>query len=110
GRLPDPRHPADDRLPHLRPRRRRARRGEEPYMSTRARRSDGGRRRQRDTADDRPLTDAEYDLVQRLFGDPFSFPLAFKTWIPSYVETSGIQLPQSSIVGLSSKLKELGGP
>jgi hypothetical protein len=77
-------------------------------MSSRARESGGGRSsRGRESNDDRPLTDEEYRLVQRLFSDPFSFPLAFKSWLPSYIETAGVQLPQSSIVGLQSKLRRI---
>jgi hypothetical protein len=58
-------------------------------------------------ADDRPLTDNEYQLVQRLFSDPFSFPLSFKTWLVSYLEASDMTLPQSSIEGLTDKLKSI---
>jgi hypothetical protein len=60
--------------------------------------------------DDRPLTDSEFQLVQRLFSDPFSFPLSFKTWLVSYLEASDMILPQSSVEGLSRKLKDLSNP
>lgn len=51
-------------------------------------------------ADDRPLTEQEYKQVQRLFSDPFSFPIAFKTWLVSYLETSDLNLPFSAVNGL----------
>lgn len=80
-------------------------------MSSRARQS-GGRNvsRSRESSDDSPLTDDEYRMVQRLFSDPFSFPIQFKTWLPSYIETAGVTLPQSSIVGLQGRLKNLETP
>lgn len=43
-------------------------------------------------------------LVQRLFSDPFSFPLAFKSWLVSYLETSDLSLTMSSVIGLQSTL------
>jgi len=55
-------------------------------------------------ADDRPLTDQEYQLLQRLLSDPFSLPIQFKTWLVSYLEVSDISLPMSSISGLTSML------
>jgi len=54
--------------------------------------------------DDRPLTDQEFSLVQRLFSDPFSFPLQFKAWLVSYLESSDMSLPMSSVLGLQSTL------
>jgi microcystin-dependent protein len=54
--------------------------------------------------DDRPLTERELNLVQRLFSDPFSFPLAFKAWLVSYLETSDMSLPMSSVSGLQKTL------
>jgi microcystin-dependent protein len=54
--------------------------------------------------DDRPLTDQERQLVTRLFSDPFSFPLAFKTWLVSYLEGSDMSMPMSSVQGLSGIL------
>jgi len=54
--------------------------------------------------DDRPLSDQEYGLVQRLFSDPFSFPLAFKAWLVGYLESSDMSLPMSSVLGLQSTL------
>lgn len=59
--------------------------------------------------DQRPLTDQEYQLLQRLLSDPFSIPIEFKTWLVSYIETSGITLPLSSVEGLVSKLKDIEG-
>lgn len=55
-------------------------------------------------ADERPLTDVEYQQVQRLFGDPFSFPITFKSWLISYLESSDLTLPMSAILGLTSML------
>jgi microcystin-dependent protein len=55
-------------------------------------------------ADDRPLTQQEYQLLQRLLSDPFSIPIQFKTWLVSYLETSDMNLPISSIQGLTTLL------
>lgn len=55
-------------------------------------------------ADDRPLTDQEYQLLQRLLADPFSFPIQFKTWLVSYLEGSDLTLPISAILGLQALL------
>jgi Phage Tail Collar Domain len=54
--------------------------------------------------DARPLTRQEYELVQRLLSDPFSFPLAYKSWLVSYMETSDLSLPMASILGLKKAL------
>src|SRR5215470_11244922 len=43
-------------------------------------------------------------MVQRLLSDPFSFPLQYKSWLVSYLETSDMTLPISSILGLSALL------
>ena len=42
--------------------------------------------------------------MQRLFSDPFAFPVAYKTWLVSYLETSDLNLPISAINGLISIL------
>jgi len=55
-------------------------------------------------ADERPLTEDEYRQLQRLLSDPFSFPVAFKTWLVSYLETSDLNLPMSAISGLTAML------
>lgn len=55
-------------------------------------------------ADDRPLTDQEYQLLQRLLSDPFSLPIQFKTWLVSYLETSDMTLPMGSVSGLTAIL------
>jgi microcystin-dependent protein len=55
-------------------------------------------------ADQRPLTEQEFQLLQRLLSDPFSFPIAYKTWLVSYLETSDLSLPISAIQGLSTIL------
>jgi len=54
--------------------------------------------------DNRPLTDQEIQLVRRLLSDPFSFPLEFKTWLVSYLETSDLTLPISATMGLTKLL------
>ena len=55
-------------------------------------------------ADDRPLTEDEFKLLQRLLSDPFSFPNQYKTWLVSYLETSDLSLPIGAIQGLASIL------
>lgn len=55
-------------------------------------------------ADDRPLTDQEFQLLQRLLSDPFSFPAPYKSWLISYLETSDMNLPISAINGLTQIL------
>lgn len=55
-------------------------------------------------ADNRPLTDTEYQLLQRLLSDPLSFPLSFKAWLVSYLETSDMTLPMNAILGLQKTL------
>lgn len=55
-------------------------------------------------ADDRPLTEQEFQLLQRLLSDPFSFPIQYKTWLVSYLETSDLSLPISAIQGLTAIL------
>lgn len=58
--------------------------------------------------DERPLNDQERAQVSRLLSDPFAFPQTFKAWLISFLESSDLTLPISSIVGLSSTLG-LGG-
>ena len=55
-------------------------------------------------AEDRPLTDQERALLIRLLSDPFSYPIIFKTWLVSFLESSDILLPRSSIQGLTTLL------
>ena len=55
-------------------------------------------------ADDRPLSQQEYQLLQRLLSDPFSIPIQFKTWLVSYLEASDLNLPISAVNGLVSIL------
>ena len=55
-------------------------------------------------ADDRPLSEQEFQLLQRLLADPFSFPNQYKTWLVSYLETSDMSLPISAVQGLSAIL------
>jgi microcystin-dependent protein len=54
--------------------------------------------------DNRPLTQDEYNLLQRLLSDPFSIPIQFKTWLVSYLETSDLSLPIGAIYGLKNIL------
>jgi microcystin-dependent protein len=54
--------------------------------------------------DNRPLNDQEFQLLQRLLSDPLSFPLEFKAWLISYLETSDFTLPMNSILGLQKTL------
>jgi hypothetical protein len=49
--------------------------------------------------DGSPLSEGEIRLVNRLFSDPLAFPQTFKAWLKSYIESSGIQIPASSILG-----------
>jgi|SRR5215472_3232951 len=55
-------------------------------------------------ADQRPLTDQEFQMVQRLFSDPLSFPLEFKAWLVSYLESSDLSLPMNAVIGLQKTL------
>src|SRR5262245_45836151 len=71
------------------------------YLATDELRSPGTRL---GPADDRPLTDQELQMVTRLFGDPFSFPLTFKAWLVSYLEASDMNLPISAVNGLTDIL------
>jgi len=59
--------------------------------------------------DERPLTDQERQMVARLLSDPFAFPQTFKTWLVSFLESSDLTLPISSIQGLGSTLGIGGG-
>lgn len=54
--------------------------------------------------DNRPLTEQEFQLLQRLLADPFSFPNQYKTWLVAYLSASDLTLPITSILGLSNLL------
>jgi hypothetical protein len=54
--------------------------------------------------DNRPLTEQEFQLLQRLLADPFSFPIQFKTWLVAYLSASDLTLPISAILGLTNLL------
>ena len=54
--------------------------------------------------DNRPLTDRERRLQQRLFSDTFSFPQTFKTWHVRSLETSDIALQMTNVIGLVNTL------
>lgn len=56
--------------------------------------------------DNRPLNEREFQQVQRLFSDPFSFPSEFKNWLISFLETSDMTLPKSAVQGLPAALSE----
>jgi microcystin-dependent protein len=58
---------------------------------------------------ERPLTDEERALLQRLLSDPFSIPQQFKTWMVSYLEGSDMLLARSSVQGLTDLLGSGGG-
>jgi hypothetical protein len=47
-----------------------------------------------------PLTERERNQILRLFSEPMEFPLQFRSWVKNYIETVGITLPRSAIVGL----------
>lgn len=55
-------------------------------------------------SDSRPLNDREKRLVQRLLSDPFSYPMAFKTWHVRSLETSDVALLMTNVVGLTRTL------
>ena len=59
--------------------------------------------------DERPLTDEERKLVNRLFSDPFSFPQTFKTWLIAFLEGSDLTLPLGSVNGLLGLIGAQGG-
>jgi hypothetical protein len=48
----------------------------------------------------RPLTEEEKQQIVRLLSEPMEFPNEYRAWVKNYIETVGIQLPRSSIVGL----------
>ena len=50
----------------------------------------------------RPLTDREKQQIVRLLSEPMEFPMSYRTWVKNYIETVGVQLPRSAIVGLNS--------
>ena len=58
---------------------------------------------------EKPLTDQERALLQRLLSDPFSIPQQFKTWLVAYLEGSDMLLARSSVQGLSDLLGSGGG-
>ena len=55
-------------------------------------------------------TEAERKLVARLLSDPTYFPVEFRTWLRTYLEGSGIQLPASAIIGGGGGGKKLELP
>jgi len=54
--------------------------------------------------DDQPLNAQEQQLMQRLFGDPLSIPMVFRTWLVNWLEISDIKLPQTAVLGLTTVL------
>jgi len=61
-----------------------------------------GSTREQDRDMGRPLTEYEKKQIVRLLSEPMEFPMEYRTWIKNYIETVGIQLPRTSIVGLQS--------
>jgi len=55
-------------------------------------------------SDNRPLSDQELQLMQRLFSDPLSIPMVFKTWMVNWLEISDIKLPMAAVIGLTTTL------
>lgn len=54
--------------------------------------------------DTRPLTDRERTLLTRLLSDPTIYPVAFKNWLPAFLEASDMDLSLSHVHGLTSQL------
>jgi hypothetical protein len=55
-------------------------------------------------SDNRPLNEQELQLMQRLFGDPLSIPMVFRTWLVNWLEISDMKLPMTSVIGLTTTL------
>jgi len=47
-------------------------------------------------------------MVRRLLADPFAFPIQFKSWLVSYLESSDMNLPISAVNGLTDILGVAG--
>ena len=54
--------------------------------------------------DNRPLSEQEQQLMQRMFSDPLSIPMVFRTWLVNWLEISDIKLPMSATIGLTTAL------
>jgi hypothetical protein len=54
--------------------------------------------------ENRPLSPQELTMQQRMFADPLSMPMIFKSWLISWLEISNVQFPMSTIIGLMSTL------
>lgn len=54
--------------------------------------------------DPSPLTDREQAQLARLLSDPTFYPMVFKAWLRSFIETSPMTLPISTIAGLAPRL------
>jgi len=52
----------------------------------------------------RPLTDREKEQIARMFSEPMEFPMNYRNWVKNFIETVGVQLPPSSIVGLKDAI------
>jgi len=50
----------------------------------------------------RPLSAEEKQQIVRLLSEPMEFPPEYRSWVKNFIETVGIQLPRSSIVGLKA--------
>lgn len=55
----------------------------------------------------RELTPREVALLERLLSDPYRFPLAYKTWLVSFLEMSDMNLPMSAIAGLTRRFESI---
>lgn len=51
-----------------------------------------------------PLSEREQAQLVRLLSDPTVYPMVFKTWLRSFIETSPMVLPISTIAGLAPRL------
>jgi len=55
-------------------------------------------------SDSRPLNEQEQALMQRMFSDPLSIPMEFRTWLVNWLEISDIKLPMNAVIGLTTTL------
>jgi len=57
--------------------------------------------------DTQPLTDQERQQLNRMLSDPTIYPLVFKSWLVSYIESSEIDLPMQNVHGLLQRLSDI---
>lgn len=60
-------------------------------------------------SDNLPLNAREQKMVERMFGDPLSFPMTYKTWLVNWLEISDLKLSQTAIIGLTDTLGTSAG-